>query len=534
MNIKAMVGRLDETSSKRYEMSLDEGEGQSTTPVSDSIRFLWRGRMWVVAAAALGLVLGVVFLVYTAVSKPSITSYRAALALTMKGARPGQYPSGAPFAASDLRSPAVLEEAYRNSNLQSYNFSIGEFSKSITAESYSPNIDIITARFRARAGARNITPEELKTVESAYRQELDAVRNEGILVTFTVDGKFGIPDEVGRKVVNSIPTYWAQEFIDSLGVTAFPVARSEDDLVDAKVVASLDYPLEFDYIEASASQLLNRIKAISEIPNAWNVSVSDPKQTLFDLQRRVNNVRTFQIDKVLRPLVDRGLNREIELTMLAYENRVQVLALDQANDERRSASISSLIRERNAGDNPNGGGQGVSVDGTNSGNGASISTLGDSVVDRIVQLSVSSAGAEFREKLLGQKLEIEDGIADNIKQRQLIERRLAGLRGSNTATDPAKDARLAEVFGVTAAATIAELNAVWKLANEVLSSLNSDRLNEDKTLYNSLPLADSAANSAFYESTFVWAVFGGLIVLFSIGGLIAYLFNSIVKHRAFV
>lgn len=98
---------------------------QGVVTISDAIRFLWRGRLWVAAAAAIGLLLGLVFVVASAISKPSVTSYRAAITITMLGAEKFEdkakkvkdvltvYPNGAPFAPSDLRSPIVLEAAYK-------------------------------------------------------------------------------------------------------------------------------------------------------------------------------------------------------------------------------------------------------------------------------------------------------------------------------------------------------------------------------------------------------------------------------------
>jgi hypothetical protein len=516
---------------KRVIESLVEDERQRAYTVSDGIRHLWRGRIWVAAAAALGLTLGMLFVLYTAVSKPSVTTYRSAIALTMKGAKPGEYPNGSPFGPSDLRSPAVLDVVYKNLNLDNFKLGRVDFANAVNVEAFSPSIDGITARYQARARAKNITPEELRAIEDVYRTELAAAQSEGLQVLFTVDGKFGIPDEIGRQVVAAIPAVWSQVFIDSLGVISYPVARSAADLIDQRLVETLDYPLVFDYIESSELELEKRLLAISQLPNSTNVAVQDSTQTLFDLQRRTVNARAFSIEKIMRPIVDKGLSRTQSLTVLAYENRAQVIEIDEKSDIQKSQSISSLIRERNATDMPLGNGAAGSAGaqgaaGSGSGN---FSALGDGVVDRIVALSISSAGAQFREQLLNEKMGVENSITEKIRERKLIERRLAGIRSQGTVGELPDHAALVAAFESASASTIKELNDVWQRANEILSIVSRERLNLDKQLYASLPSGGAQTSTPFYRSVYLWAVFVSLIALFALAGLAAYLLFSIVK-----
>jgi hypothetical protein len=482
--------------------SLVEDERQRSYTVSDGIRHLWRGRIWVAVAAALGLILGIFFVLYTAISRPSVTTYRSSIALTMKGAKPGEYPNGSPFGPSDLRSPAVLDVVYKNLNLDNFKLGPVNFANAVNVEAFSTSIDGITARYQARARAKNITPEELKAIEDVYRTELAAAQSEGVQVLFTVDGKFGIPDEIGRQVVAAIPAVWSQVFIDSLGVISYPVSRSAADLIDLRLVETLDYPLIFDYIESSEMELENRLLAISKLPNSTNVAVQDSTQTLFDLQRRTSNARAFSIEKIMRPIVDKGLSRTQSLTVLAYENRAQVIEIDEESSMQKSKSISSLIRERNATDMPleNGSAGAQGAAGSGSGN---FSALGEGVVDRIVALSISSAGAQFREQLLNEKMGVENSITEKIRERKLIERRLAGIRSQGTGGEITDRAALVAAFEGASASTIKELNDVWRRANEILSIVSRDRLNLDKQLYASLPSGGAQTSTPFYRTVFV-------------------------------
>ncbi len=523
-----MTSGFDEVGAGRIEGSSVESEQRDFLTVSDGVRFLWKGRAWVAAASLIGLALGLVFLVFTAITNPSTAAYRTAISMTMIGTA---YPNGVPFAPSDLRSPIVLEAAFKQSKLPDYGMTIDKFSKSIDAQAHSPYVDTITARYRARAGLRGITPQEIKALEEEYRDELRAAKTGGVLITFTVDGKYGIPEAVGRQVVDSIPSVWAKEFSDALGITTAPIARSVAGVLDPKLAEALDYPLLFDYLETGVNQLDARLSKISGLPNATNVAVEN--LALSDLQRLSGNIRSFRIENVMRPLVDSGLSRDKEFSKSVYQNKASVLAIEEGAAERRSASISAVIRERTATDNPAASSQG-SAQVTPSplpGGGTSISAVGDAIMNKIVSLSIDNAGIEFRENLLKQKLEVEDSIAKKARERKLIELRLAGLRELDGTTPAASIEKQASVFDATAKAAISELNDIWRLANEVLKLIGPDSINDDKQLYASMPISDRMQKTPFYQSVFLWSVLGGLIIIGSLVGMLAYLLNSAIKQR---
>ena len=178
-------------------------------------------------------------------------------------------------------------------------------------------------------------------------------------------------------------------------------------------------------------------------------------------------------------------------------------------------------------------GSGVAANAGAAGSGAgNFSALGDGVVDRIVALSISSAGAQFREQLLNEKMGVENSITEKIRERRLIERRLAGIRSQGPGSELPDRAAMIAAFEGAAASTIKELNDVWTTANEILTIVSRDRLNLDKLLYASLPIDGAQASTPFYQSVYLWSVFFSLIALFSLAGLAAYLLFSIVKRPA--
>lgn len=508
----------------------DEQAPHDGVTFADAVRYLWSGRVWICAVTFLGLALGLALITLSALRNPSIDTYRSAISLTMRGAKPGEYPNGTQFAASDLRSPAVLDQVYESAELASYGMKKDDFFKSVIVESYSPNVDSISKRFRLKSEAKNITPEEIRVLEENYQKELSAARSDGILVSFTVGGEYAIPASVGNTVVKAIPSAWSEIFIRSLGVTSFPVAKSDAQLVDVTLSEKLDYPLYFDYIDKSARDLDARLDDISKLPNANNLTLEGEKLTLLDLQRQAQAIRSFQIEKTMRPIIDEGLSKQPELTILAYENEAEIMKIGEAENARNSGSISALIRERNATEGNNfqdGTGQpaGAQLAG---GQPSGMSTINNDVVDKIVALSISSVGAEFREGLLKEKLGIERNLAENSKQNGLIERRIEAIK-RYVASKPANYDSFVKAFSESASLTITSLNQTWENSNKLLSMLNSQRLNEEKLIYSDIPVDQSKIEFRFYNSFALWVTLFGLTFLFLIFGILSYLISRFVR-----
>ena len=498
-----------------------------------TFRFLAMGKVWYSIALLAGIVVAIGFFIYVGFNKPSMTTYRSAISITMTSDELGLYPNGSPFSVSDLRTPVVLEQAYQSSGLASFGITETSFADSISVEAYSPNIETITARFRARASVKGIAPVELKAAEETYRQELAAAQFEGVLITLTLDAKFGVPTELGKKVVSSLPSVWTDVFINTLGVGGLPLARSNSDLIDAKIFDALDYPLALDYIDMSATEVEERLTLVSELPNATNAVIKGTPQGLFDIKRRFDNIRLFQIDKQLRPLVDLGISRSVDislLTLLSYENKIQVLDVERENEKRKSAAISELIRERSATDSVISGSMMNPTVNTAppASIGTSITTVGDTVVDRVVALSVSSAMAEFKEKLLNEKLDIEKDIGSKIMTKQLIERRMAKIRAS----DSKNNSTYIGAFSTSAMSTISELNAVWRQINEILAVIADKRLGQDKLLYSPMVLSGTVIDAPFYRSLFLWIQIFAIIFISLICGVVGFLVKSAVENTS--
>lgn len=440
------------------------------------LRALWRGRWYIAVFAGVALLLSVAALFAFRTLGPITTTYNTALVLTMPGAEPGKYPNGTSFSPSDLRSPNVLSRVYEQNSLRNWNMSLEEFVDSVGVTLYALGMDSISGRYRDRLADRNLTFEEKKSIEEEYRQQIAGLINTGVLVTLDVPDQFGIPAQVARKVVNDIPAAWADIFINQLGAFSNFKDRSGATLVDGSFAASLDYPVYLDYIESQVDILESHLDSIAALPNGSTTLSSKSGKTIGDLSRDLGALKEFRIRRTLQPLVDLGPSKTPEITIISYRNQFNHLDIDAQTARERSSAVTSVVGEAETTLAPS-----APAPVPDSPLASSIAQFDGSFVDKIIDLSLKGSGREFKEGLLGKKLEIEDNGISVQEKKERLSRRIASIEAF--VTDPAKVVGKAEVFVDTSKEVDAGLNAIWEDSNQIVTQVDPLQLNFDKVLY---------------------------------------------------
>lgn len=530
MAIKAGIPhKADDSAAAEYETHVEHREAvrdEQTFSVGDAIRHLWEGRNWFFLPALAGVVLAVAIIVLFGVLAPSTTTHRFAISLTMISGETGQYANGMPYSPTDLRSPGVLEAVYERNDLGRYGLDFREFSASVAVESYSPVQLGLSERYRAQLRDSNLTTEERRVIEEQFRDALNEARYDGALISFTVPDNLRIPADVASKVVTDIPAVWSELYIEVLGVTDSALARSEASLLDPELAASLDYPLAYDYLVDGLDQLDERLESTAEEPGSNSAILEEENVTLFDLRRSADRVRAINVNKVLRPIVDTGVSRNPTLTSLSYENLIDVLRVEERLATERAQIVTSVIS-----DNATNAAAGEGAAEGSSGGATSIAQFGDSFIDRIVELSLSGAGLEFKQVLQTKKLEFAEDAAELAKQRRTAERRLVAIRSFQSGNTAANMDNLTEQYTNTLAASVEQLNAIWEDANSIVALVGQRFASADKSLYRSLPISDRVIRTTFYTSSYLWILAFGIIAAMGALGLVAYVLRSIVRYR---
>jgi hypothetical protein len=489
-------------------------------------RFLWGARLWMFGGLALALLLSVGIFLFMGLLKPTATSYRNAIILTMVGNQDGKYTSGLTYSPNDLRSPAVLAQVFDANHIANYGITLEDFSASISVEPYSPTMESTVSRFRDQLSDKKLEPSERARIEEQFRAEMSAAESHGVTVTFAVPDSWGIPRAIGVQVANDVPKVWADVFVNVLGVASISNMRTTVELVDLKRVEDLDYPLGYDYLELSLGRLTQRLNTLASVPVVQNAIVDADSPSIADLQRIAQDFQAINLQKILRPLVARGVTRDPEVTILTYEARIEQLRREEAVAKERAAIVDAARTE----DSSNGAAGAGATAGPVAG-GAGLQQFDSGFLDRLVGLSVSEAGVLYRQDLLNKQINYSQEATNLAAERAELTERLKTIREFDLSNPQSK--RFADRFAVTLREASVEANRLWELSSQLESKVSDSVLATQGRLYRPIPLPDSVETSHFWASAYLWLAIAALIFMLPLTGLALFVFFRYVAPNSF-
>ena len=493
----------------------------SNSPFSNAeiFRFLRASSPFSFTGALVLAALALLALLSWRAAGPSVTAFRSSISVTMNSGEAGNYPNGTPFAPSDLRSPAILEAVFDANSLSDFGVDRLQFADMVGIEAYSPTLQSLTDRFRARLDDKKLTFEERKQIETEFSTNVNSLRGRGVMISLLVPEKLHLPPALGRKIADDIPLKWAELFISRLGVMNSGVPISGTSLVSTDLLKELDYPLAYDYLAGTAEKLEAHLGSIAGLPTAATFISAESGKNITDLQRELQSIQEFRLQLRLKTLVEQGLSTEPEFTSAIYQNQIALLEKENIALADSSRQITGIIGESRA-MNAKADAAPVPMPGNA---GQPNIQLDGGLVDKIMELSKKSETIGFEQGLLQRKVEIANvSIAKDSRKRLLMDRLLA-IKTSNesgTALDGKK-----RQFDGYAASVAQNLNKIWKESNNFLEEINSKRINYDKTLYRQneiddgqrvqiAPWLDQRSMIALVAATIAGALLGFIIYFF--------------------
>lgn len=446
--------------------------------IGDIARYIRDAFPRVLVGALVAGSIGVALVIGSRLLIPSVNVFRTALVITMPGAEEGKYTNGSAFALTDLKSPAVLDEVFQNNRLSDYGITLSDFLGMISVETYAPAFDSIAERFRTRLDDKALTFEEKKLIEAEFQQAIGSLRSKSAIVSLSLPESAKVPESVAQKVVDDIPADWASLFVDRLGVANLPVPVSGSNLIDKSFLASLDFPIAYDYLDAQSAKLRNRLLDIAGLPGAISFVSQKNGKGIADLQREAEAIDQYRMRLSLKPLVDQGLSKDPTVTVLIYKNKINDLQKDAAVQAEYSGKVNTVINDFRSNKTTQ---SATSTPGSATPAIVPGPQFDGAFIDRIIDLSKQGGGVEFEQGLLQKKLELENlNVNYSDQMRRLTERRDAIINNA-LPIELRKSFEEKFIVGVEQAAT--ELNKLWESSYEFLSELNTKRLNNDKALY---------------------------------------------------
>jgi hypothetical protein len=169
----------------------------------DFIRHLWRYRLWVVLAPALGACLALsVSLIYASIPTP-VTLY-----IELKGIEKGAYANGAKFTPGDLLTPEVVETLrvkYANA------FTAEDFARGVTVEYGTLLIRPLVQRYEILMANKQLKPSDLEDLSSRLGKDLDSMSQRGLRIQ-VIPEELSLNRDQASQLALDIPYLWNSIF----------------------------------------------------------------------------------------------------------------------------------------------------------------------------------------------------------------------------------------------------------------------------------------------------------------------------------
>jgi hypothetical protein len=175
-------------------------------------------------------------------------------------------------------------------------------------------------------------------------------------------------------------------------------------MLQKEFLESEDYLISADLLRRKVNRVSSSIDQLMKIPGIQIFRIPGSGASLPEVRLRIEDIGTFRIEPTLSLIRATGLSRNPAATVRYIEDRLfettraQKLAQDQEGKIR--GGLESYVRtEKSMTSKPGAGGEGSASGGRDLGAGAVIPQLGESFLDRLMDLAGSKGDIGFRKDL---------------------------------------------------------------------------------------------------------------------------------------
>ena len=376
------------------------------TPLSVShfVRTL-RAYLPVIAVALVGV--GVAYVIVATAAyllAPSQRVTTLAFRLDFSGADRGQYPNGTKFTPTEIISGPVLVKTFEQNDLGRFT-TFSDFASSVFVLESNPAADALARDYQARLSDTRLSSVDRDRLQREYELKLASLNKNLLAISYlrkkNVDR---IPDTVAKKALNDVLKNWVEFATNERHVFVHQVPLLSPDVVAGDPPSPVNSVVAALMLRGKIFALLGNIREIRGIvPNAELARTKDGL-TLGDLAVRLDELVRYGIDPLIGRTVASGLvSREETIqflqAQLAYDQRLLEAQRSSAETAQRTLDlyINATPAAQSVTPGPDSGSPRPA--GTAKESETIMPQVNDTFIDRLIQLSASSADTEYRQSL---------------------------------------------------------------------------------------------------------------------------------------
>ena len=423
-------------------MSSDLDSAESELKLSDILAVWWKTRVRIFLLALAGGVVAAAALLVAFLLRPSQQMATVDVRLLFSGVDKGQYPNGTPFSAQDIVATSILQQVYEQNHLGKF-IKFDDFKSSFSVLESNEATERLRREYGPKLDDRRLTSPERSKIEDEFQGKLKSSRTgEFRLVGLLGSGLTNWNRDLVGIVMNDILNTWVLD-ARGKGVFKFDLNVYSENIVSDLETYQEDQLIFIDRLRVTISRIIQNIRALEEIPGASLLRVGDRKLSLGELDVALQDDLRFKIGVLHNAIYSYGFYRNRALAESYIDDQLFSLDLDNKAGESRVKVIDDALTSYSA--NRQGAGA-QRIEGTAAqvgttpsisfGGGTMIPQLGESFLDRVINLSTQNSDVAFRQDLSRQTIDLGKGIVDIDRERKIYQRMKDAITDPNVQARP--------------------------------------------------------------------------------------------------
>lgn len=359
-------------------------------------------KYWLISLIVASAVFGVIKAVEVSVLTQDV-AYSKPIRLTFPNAHKLAFPNGAKFAYNDIVSPAVVKIAYDRNNIKDYDISVADLQAALTTTPYSPQYPLIIKRYGMLMGDKRLTADQLADLQKQMEKDIEQATSGEVLITLRLDKK-ELPKELANRLLQDIPSIWADIAIKQKGVLNINVQLASSNSINKELILNEDPLVAGDIIGEKLQTLKSNLTKLSEFEGAQSVIDPVTGMKILDLTYALEDMDNYVLGSLVAPVRELGLTDSPQKTIYYYQDRIKKLNLQLSALNRNAASIKTIYDSYTQVSNIN--------TTPTAGNSAAISEINLDLVDKLVSLSGDADKQKYRQELHGEWIKLMGKIAE--------------------------------------------------------------------------------------------------------------------------
>jgi hypothetical protein len=321
------------------------------------------------------------------------------------GIQDGKYPNGSKFSVEDLLSEPILRRVYDENALQKY-ATFEKFHAAVFVTSSNRALEFLEMEYRVRLADAKLQPIDRQRIEREFNEKAGALKTSTFHLTLIRSERLREMDaSLMEKALRGILNGWADDAAKMRGALRYDLPTYSRTMIRKEEMQSQDFLIGIDMLRTKINRVVSNVDELLGVPGIQQFRLPGSGMSLPEIRFRLVDINNYQISTALGVIREMGLSKDLSPTLRYVDNRLFEVGLDltlaQERERKLREAFDTYVRAETPGATlgKGPGAEGSAGAGRESGTAAVIPQLGESFIDRLMQLGNRNTDVGFRQGL---------------------------------------------------------------------------------------------------------------------------------------